>query len=108
MTAANGTFTYRASSKAGSRSVQFLYRYQRQGVVVAQTTLALTIRPRVELSVKLRGTVATYRGRVRAGAMPKGGKLVIVQGRAKGASWQTFASRHASKKFGSFKGRYRL
>ena len=39
--------------------------------------------------------------------MPRGGKLVIVQGRAKGGSWQTFASRRAGKS-GAFKGRYRL
>jgi hypothetical protein len=59
------------------------------------------------MSVKLRGSVASYRGQVLAGAMPKSGKLVIVQGRAKGGSWQTFASRRAGKG-GVFKGRYRL
>ena len=84
-----------------------MYRYQRQGAVVAQKTLALKVKASVKLAVKLKGVTATYTGRVLAGAMPRGGKLVIVQGRAKGGSWQTFASRRAGKS-GSFKGKYRL
>jgi hypothetical protein len=108
VTDGDGAFTYRATSKPGTRTVSFTYRYQRAGAVVTQANLALTVRAAVRLSVKLRGIVARYSGRVVAGSMPRGGKLVIVQGRAKGGSWQTFASRRASKKNGTFKGRYRL
>jgi hypothetical protein len=67
----------------------------------------VTVKAGVKLSVSLNGIVATYRGTVLAGAMPKSGKLVVVQGRAKGGSWQTFATRRA-RKGGAFNGRYRL
>jgi hypothetical protein len=107
VTGDDGSFRYTATSSAGTRSLTFSYRFQRQGAVVAQADLALTVKAGVKLAVKLKGIVASYTGRVLAGAMPKGGKLVIVQGRAKGGSWQTFASRRASKA-GAFKGKYRL
>jgi hypothetical protein len=107
VTEADGSFSYAATSNAGTRSLTFQYRYQRQGAVVAQQTLALTVKAGVRLAVKLKGVTATYTGRVLAGSMPRGGKLVIVQGRAKGGSWQTFASRRANRA-GKFKGKYRL
>ena len=107
VTDADGSFSYKATGKAGSRSLTFLYRYQRQGAVVAHSTLALRVKAGVKLSVRLKGITASYNGKVLAGVMPRGGKLVIVQGRAKGASWQTFASRRANKR-GTFKGKYRL
>jgi len=107
VTGADGTFTSTATSKAGTRALTFVYRYQREGAVVASAGLRLTVRAGVRLSVKLKGAVAAYSGRVLAGTMPRSGKLVIVQGRAKGGSWQTFASRRAGKS-GKFRGRYRL
>ena len=107
VTEADGSFSYTATSNAGSRSLTFQYRYQRQGAVVAQQSLGLVVNAGVKLSVRLKGVTATYTGRVLAGAMPRGGKLVIVQGRAKGGSWQTFASRRANR-HGKFKGKYRL
>jgi hypothetical protein len=107
VTGPDGSFTYRADGVGGSRSLTFAYRYQREGAVAVQRSVALTVRAGVRLSVKLRGVVASYSGRVLAGSMPRGGKLVIVQGRAKGGSWQTFASRRAGRT-GAFKGKYRL
>jgi hypothetical protein len=61
----------------------------------------------VRLSVALRGAAVTYRGTVLSGPMPRGGKLVILQGRVKGKAWQTFASRRA-RAGGRFSGKYRL
>jgi hypothetical protein len=107
VTAADGSFVHRADGRAGSRTLTFLYRYERGGPVVARADLRLTVRAGVTLSVSLKGSVARYSGRVRAGFLPRGGKLVILQGRAKGGSWQTFASRRASRN-GVFTGRYRL
>ncbi|MDQ3770459.1 MAG: hypothetical protein M3370_13425 [Actinomycetota bacterium] len=48
-----------------------------------------------------------YSGRVTSGPLPKGGKIVVVQGRVRGGSWQTFATRQARGR-GRFSGRYRL
>jgi hypothetical protein len=107
VTGADGEFAYTATSTAGTRSLVFSYRYQREGAVVSEGALALTVSAGVRLSVKLKGRVAAYSGKVLAGSMPRGGKLVIVQGRVKGGSWQTFASRRAGRT-GAFKGRYRL
>lgn len=107
VTGDDGSFTYTAPSRGGSRTVGFAYRFRRGGDVTSEQALALVVRAGVRLSVALRGVTASYRGRVLAGAMPRGGKLVIVQGRAKGGSWQTFASRRAGRT-GTFKGKYRL
>jgi hypothetical protein len=107
VTGSDGGFTTTAAGVAGTRSLSLTYRYQREGPVVASATLGVTVKAAVRLAVKLKGIVASYSGRVLAGSMPRGGKLVIVQGRAKGGSWQTFASRRAGKN-GTFKGRYRL
>jgi hypothetical protein len=106
-TGPDGEFSYVATSTGGTRALVFGYRYQRQGAVVSQAGLTVTVSAGVRLSVRLKGVVASYSGRVLAGAMPRSGKLVIVQGRAKGGSWQTFASRRAGRN-GAFKGRYRL
>jgi hypothetical protein len=107
VTNADGEFAAPVAGQGGTRTITFAYRYQREGAIVARADLRLVVRARVRFGVRLRGVVATYTGRVLAGAMPKGGKLVIVQGRAKGGAWQTFASRRAAKN-GTFKGRYRL
>ena len=107
VTGPDGSFTYAATSGAGTRTITFLYRYQREGAVVADATVQLVVRAGVQLKVSLKGIVAKYSGRVRAGSMPRGGKLVLVQGRVKGGRWQTFAARRAGPR-GAFKGQYRL
>lgn len=107
VTDADGAFSYIAPSTAGTRAITFAYRHQREGVVVAQATVQLTVQARVQLKVTLQGVVARYSGRVLAGAMPRAGKLVVVQGRPRGGRWQTFAARRASRT-GAFKGQYRL
>ena len=106
-TAADGSFRLVLDGRSGSRSVSFSYSWLRQGPPVVSRSVAVTVRAGVRLAVALRGVVVRYSGRVLAGWMPKGGKLVIVQGRAKGGRWQTFASRRAGRT-GAFKGTYRL
>jgi hypothetical protein len=44
---------------------------------------------------------------VLSGSTPRGGKLVVLQGRVRGGRWQTFATRRA-RRGGAFRGAYRL
>lgn len=107
VTGADGGFRYTASAKAASRQLRFTYRYENPGEVVAADSLELHVRAGVKLAVTLRGSLVRYRGRVLSGPMPRAGKVVILQGRVRGATWQTFASRRARGR-GTFKGTYRL
>jgi hypothetical protein len=75
--------------------------------VVAEAQVRLAVTAAVKLAVTLKGVVVRYTGRVLSGPLPAGGKLVIVQGRVRGGSWQTFATRRATRG-GAFGGRYRL
>lgn len=107
VTGADGGFRYTASAKTASRQLRFAYRYANPGEVVAADSLELHVKAAVKLGVKLKGSLVRYRGRVLSGPMPRSGKVVILQGRVKGARWQTFASRRARGK-GGFRGTYRL
>ena len=107
VTGADGGFRYTASGRAASRQLRFTYRYENPGEVVAADSLELHVKAGVKLAVTLRGSLVRYGGRVLSGPMPRAGKVVILQGRVKGASWQTFASRRARGK-GTFRGTYRL
>lgn len=106
-TGEDGRFTYAVSQKASSETIRFSYAHERGGKPVAIDELELRVVASVRLSVKLRGDAVSYKGVVLSGPMPRGGKLVIVQGRVKGKAWQTFASRRA-RTGGRFSGRYRL
>ena len=107
VTRPDGTFRYRVDGRAASRTLRFTYRWQRGGAVAAEESLILRVRATVKLAVRLRGIVVRYSGRVRSGPLPRGGKLVVLQGRARGGRWQTFASRRATRA-GRFRGAYRL
>jgi hypothetical protein len=106
-TGADGRFTYRVAARRSSRTVRFAYAYERGGAAVAQAEMVVRVRAAASLAVSLRGVDVTYRGRVVSGPRPANGKLVIVQGRAKGGTWQTFASPRTNRA-GAFTGRYRL
>ena len=107
VTGADGTFTYRIDARASSRTLRFVYRYLRAGDVVSEASLGLRVRAAVRLAVRLKGAVVRYSGRVLSGPIPRAGKLVVLQGRVRGARWQTFASRRARGR-GAFRGLYRL
>ena len=107
VTGPDGGFRYTASAKTASRQLRFAYRYENPGEVVAADSLELHVKAAVKLGVKIKGSIVRYSGRVLSQPMPRAGKVVILQGRVKGASWQTFASRRARGK-GAFKGTYRL
>lgn len=99
-TSAGGTFSEAFRSRHGGGRIQLC------GPGVA-TALTLRVKAKVTFKVKLsRWGLVRYSGRVATGQIPKGGKIVAIQGKA-GSSWQTFALRRTDRK-GRFKGRYRL
>lgn len=104
----NGRFRYRTSRSQKSRSLRLSYR-ARQGDLEpsASRTLLLNVRAAASLRLSLRGVLVRYSGKILTRPLPTGGKLVLMQGRAKGGSWQTFA-RHRTQVGRGFAGRYRL
>ena len=106
-TGEDGRFVFVAGRKSTSSTLRFAYSWERGGPAVAVDTLGLRVLASVRLSVRLRGTLVSYRGSVVSRPLPSAGKLVILQGRVRGRPWQTFASRRASRT-GAFRGRYRL
>ncbi len=108
VTGSDGRFRYSTADSGPSRRIDLKY-YGR----AASTTptafyrLRLRVRTTSTFRVSLRGIVVRYRGRVIAGPIPRGGKQVFIQGRAKGGAWQRFAARW-SDAAGRFSGTYRL
>lgn len=107
VTGADGSFRTTLGGAGGSRTVRFEYRYLREGDVVSDGAVKVSVQAGVSFSARLRGIVVRYSGRVLAAELPTSGKLVVVQGRSRGGAWQTFATRRA-RKAGKFSGRYRL
>lgn len=99
-TSSTGSFTERLRARHGNGTIRLC------GPGVARS-LTLRVKARVSLKVRIsRGGLVRYSGQVAGGNIPKGGKIIAIQGKA-GPSWQTFALRRTDKK-GRFKGRYRL
>lgn len=99
-TSASGSYSERFRARHGGGTIQLCG----PGMAVA-----LTLRVKATVSFKVRISnwgLVRYSGRVSTGQIPKGGKIVAIQGKA-GPSWQTFALRRTDSK-GRFKGRYRL
>ncbi len=107
-TRSNGRFSYRVSSRGPSRSVRFQFRTRVDNAnTVVTRTLKLRVRAASTLRVALSGVSVRYRGTVTSKPFPRGGKLVLMQGRVLRGTWQTFATRRTSSR-GRFTGRYRL
>lgn len=99
-TSASGSYVERFRARHANGTIRLC------GPGVAKS---LTLRVKTKVSLKVRISnwgLVRYSGRVAGGNIPKGGKIVAVQGKA-GPSWQTFALRRTDKS-GRFKGRYRL
>lgn len=104
----DGSFVYRVSPRASSRHIRFRYEGQVLGKhAIAVRTLKLKVRASARLRLSLRGILVSYSGRVVTTPLPRRGKLVHMQGRAKGSVWQTFAERRTTRR-GRFSGTYRL
>jgi hypothetical protein len=107
-TRSDGKFRYRVSSRGPSRSIRLQYRTKVDNADdVATRTLTLRVRAASSLRVTLNGVNVRYGGKVSSTPLPRGGKLVLIQGRVVGGTWQTFATRRTSRR-GRFSGRYRL
>jgi hypothetical protein len=104
-TDASGHFLYRLPRRTTSRTIQL--SYQAGGAVSASQSLTLKVRSAARIRVSLRGVMVRYGGVVKTTPLPGGGKTVLMQGRAPGTAWQTFAIRRTDR-FGRFAGRYRL
>ena len=104
----DGSFVYVVSHRASSRRITLRYEGRFLGKQVAAVrTLALKVQASVRLRVSLRGILVRYSGRVVTTPLPRRGKLVYMQGRARGGVWQTFARRRTTRS-GRFAGSYRL
>lgn len=107
-TSTTGRFVYVLPGRLSSRRVRFQYRAGLEnGVAVAARDVRSRVRAATSLRLQLRGVRVRYSGRLTSGPIPRGGKLVAMQGRALGGTWQTFASRRTDSR-GRFNGRYRL
>lgn len=104
-TDAGGRFVYRLPRRTTSRTLQFSYRPD--GAAAASQSVTLRVRSAATLRVSLRGITVRYNGVVNTTPIPRNGKTVLMQGRASGTAWQTFAIRRTDR-VGRFAGRYRL
>lgn len=99
-TSANGTYAESFRARHGNGTIRLC------GPGVA-SSLILKVKAQVSLKVRISNWgLVRYSGRVTTGQIPKGGKIVAIQGKA-GPNWQTFALRRTDRR-GRFKGRYRL
>jgi hypothetical protein len=108
LTRSNGAYSYVIRRNNGSRVLQFRYSPNLgDESVAAAIRLRMNVAASATLRVAIRGVRVTYRGRVLTRPMPVRGKLIYVEGRAKGGAWTRFAVRRSSRS-GLFSGRYRL
>jgi len=105
-TAADGRYSYTASGRMPSRRIEVSQPIA-SASGSAPRKLRLLVRSASTLGITLRGVMVTYKGRVVAQPLPRSGKKVYIQGRARGGVWQRFASRRTDAT-GRFTGRYRL
>lgn len=103
----DGRFTHTLSGKGPTRVVDLSYGGLNGGVLPASDRLRLRVRASSTLRVSLRGVIVRYAGRVIGRPLPRNGKVLYVQGRAVGGTWQRFAVRRTDAA-GRFHGRYRL
>lgn len=105
-TRAGGLFSAILARTRPSRRVRVAYR-EPGGRLVVSLALRIRVRAASYVRASLRGRAVRFSGRVLSGPMPKRGKLVLMEGRAPGSAWTTFASLRTDLK-GRFSGRYRL
>ena len=112
ITRASGRFTLRMSPRATSRDVRIAYRsHANDTTPVAQQTMRLRVRARLRLTGRPRqarlGTVVRFSGRLLSRPIPRGGKQIVLQGRAGGGRWQNFDVVRTDSR-GRFRARYRF
>jgi len=94
-TGQDGRFTVRLGGRFPSCTLRFAYRaHLGEALPVATRTLALSVRAGVSLTVAPRtasvGRSIFFSGRLRAGPIPSGGKLLVLEARSQGSAWLEF------------------
>ncbi len=106
-TGVDGRYAYRIAGSGPSRRIAITYEGSSSAMPATAPTLRLRVRAAASLHISLRGVTVRYSGTVVARPLPRRGKRIYLEGRAKGGVWQRFAARRTSAR-GRFSGRYRL
>lgn len=104
-TDAKGGFRYVVASRRASRRIHF--EYESTSGAIAYKDVRVQVRALPSLTVSLKGTRVRYQGRLITSPIPRRGVRLLLQGRAKGGRWTTFARKRSNGK-GRFRGFYRL
>jgi hypothetical protein len=94
LTGADGRFSVRVAA-GSSRTLRLAYRaHVGDALPVAARTLTLNVRPGIALGVSPHVTSAGhsihFRGRLRGGPIPRGGKQLVLEARSPGSPWIQF------------------
>ncbi len=98
-TDANGRFSVRIPAGTSSRTLRLAYRaHLGDALPVATRTLRLSVRAGIVLRVSPRtasvGSTIRFRGRLRGGPIPQGGKQLVLEARSPGSAWIEFKVVH--------------
>jgi hypothetical protein len=108
LTRADGSYRYVIHRHSSSRAISVRYRPNLGDWSIAATArLRMNVAAAAIFRVALRGVRVSYGGRVLTRPIPRGGKLIYIEGRAVGGAWTRFAVRRTNRS-GTFSGRYRL
>jgi hypothetical protein len=111
-TDANGRFSVRIPAGTSSRTLRLAYRaHLGDALPVATRTLRLGVRAGIALRVSPRtasvGGAIRFRGRLRGGPIPHGGKQLVLEARSPGSAWIEFKVVHTDAR-GRYGASYRF
>jgi hypothetical protein len=111
-TDANGRFSVRIPAGTSSRTLRLAYRaHLGDALPVATRTLRLSVRAGIVLRVSPRtasvGSTIRFRGRLRGGPIPHGGKQLVLEARSPGSAWIEFKVVHTDAR-GRYGASYRF
>lgn len=94
LTEADGRFVLRVPAGSSSRTLRFEYSAAFDAPPVATSTLTLSVRAGVSLTIAPRtasvGRGIRFSGRLLGGPVPGGGKLLVLEARSPGGAWLEF------------------
>jgi hypothetical protein len=108
----NGRFSVRIPAGTSSRTLRLAYRaHLGDALPVATRTLRLNVRAGIVLHVSPRtasvGNTIRFRGRLRGGPIPHGGKQLVLEARSPGSAWIEFKVVHTDAR-GRYGASYRF
>jgi hypothetical protein len=100
-TDANGRFSVRIPAGTSSRTLRLAYRaHLGDALPVATRTLRISVRAGIVLRVSPRtasaGSTIRFRGELRGGPIPHGGKQLVLEARSPGSAWIEFKVVHTN------------